>query len=290
MSVNDTRGHFPGSNGIVGTPDEMVGSGLVPDHPHLGVDVVLHLVVIPVEMVGGDIHKYCYLSPEVIHSVELEAAEFNHIVIISALCHCHCETVPHIAGHGYVEPGLLHHVIDQVRGGGLAVASRHAYLDGICVTAGKLDLGNHRDALFTYGHNKWIILVQAGTLDHLAGVHNQLRGVLPLFKSDVVGDQYLTVLVLYRAAVAHENVKSLLLSQHSRSRTALSRTQYYNSFVHSVLSSVLPRLVHSQPYLQCPPAWFVFYLVFSVTTLITASMIATIQKRVTIFGSAYPFF
>ncbi|HMT68171.1 MAG TPA: hypothetical protein PKE28_11290 [Bacteroidales bacterium] len=60
--------------------------------------------------------------------------------------------------------------------------------------------------------------------------------------------------------------------------------------IHSLFSSPAPRLVHSLPYLQCHRAWFSFYLVFSVTTLITASIIATIQKRVTIFGSAYPFF
>ncbi len=268
----------------------MVSSGLVLYHPHFGVDVVLHIMVIPVEMVRGDVHHYGYLSPEVIHSVELEAAEFNHIVIISALCHCHREAVTHIAGHSHIEPGLLHHVVNQVGGCGLAVTSRHAYLDGIGVPPGKLYLGNNRNSLLTDRHNKGVILTETRTLNHLAGIHNKLGGVFPLFKRDIVPDQYLAVFVLYRTAVAHEDVKSLLPGQHSRSRTALSRTQYYNSFFHSVLSSVLPCPLHSPTNLQCHRTRVSFYLVFSVTTLITASMIAMIQKRVTIFGSAYPFF
>jgi hypothetical protein len=105
-----------------------------------------------------------------------------------------------------------------------------------------------------------------------------------------VRDEYLTVFVLCRTAVAHEDVKPLLLSQHGRSRTALSRSKYHNSLFHSlsIFSAALTGAFSVKSSML--RGQLIFYRIFSVTTLSTARMMATIQKRVTIFGSAYPFF
>ena len=56
------------------------------------------------------------------------------------------------------------------------------------------------------------------------------------------------------------------------------------------LCAVLLILLHSLllPVLQSSSSFY--YLILSVTILITANIIATIQNRVTIFGSGYPFF
>ena len=169
-------------------------------------------MVIPVKVIRCDIHQYGYLSLEIEHSVKLEAAQFDHVVIISSLRHRHREAVSHISGHGHIEPGFLHHVIYQVCGGGLAIASCHADLGGIGIATCKLDLRDYRDALFMERNHNGVILLQTRTLYHLIGIHYKLLSVLPLLKGNTVRDKYLTVLILDGPAVGNEDVKSLLLT------------------------------------------------------------------------------
>ena len=49
-------------------------------------------------MVGCYIGDYCYIRPERVHSVELEAADFQHIMVEVILCYLHCKTFTYVAG------------------------------------------------------------------------------------------------------------------------------------------------------------------------------------------------
>ena len=48
-------------------------------------------------MVGSDVHQYGNVGLEVIHVVELEAAELYHIVVVVILCHLQRKALAYIA-------------------------------------------------------------------------------------------------------------------------------------------------------------------------------------------------
>ena len=63
---------FPFDDGIVGPVDEGIFGCLVLDDSHLGVHIVLHLEVVAVQMVGGDVQQDGDVGTEVVHVVQLE--------------------------------------------------------------------------------------------------------------------------------------------------------------------------------------------------------------------------
>ena len=63
---------------------------LVARDTELGVHVVLELVVITVQMVGSDIHQDGYVGSEIVHVIQLERAEFNHIIVVLFVGYLQC--------------------------------------------------------------------------------------------------------------------------------------------------------------------------------------------------------
>ncbi len=66
---------------IIVVVNEKISLGLVLNDPEFGVDVVLELIIIPVEMVRGNIGQNGHIGPEVIHSVQLKTGDLKNIII-----------------------------------------------------------------------------------------------------------------------------------------------------------------------------------------------------------------
>ena len=73
---------FASDDGVVVPENECIVIRLVLQNAKLGVNVFLHIVMVAVEMVWGDVHQHGNVSPEIIHVIELERAELNNIVIV----------------------------------------------------------------------------------------------------------------------------------------------------------------------------------------------------------------
>ena len=109
--------------------------------------VVLHLVVVAVEVVGGDVEQHGYVGFEVIHVVELETAEFHYVDIVRLACYLVCQRISYVAGQPGVDSGVGQYVVCQHGGGGFAVAACDTHHLGVGVSACQFYLADYRYVL-----------------------------------------------------------------------------------------------------------------------------------------------
>ncbi len=65
---------FALDDGVIVPEDEGIVRSLVLDDAEFCIHIVLHLVIVTVQMVGGDVHQYGNVGMELVHVVQLEAA------------------------------------------------------------------------------------------------------------------------------------------------------------------------------------------------------------------------
>ena len=65
-------------------------------------------------MVGGYIHENGYIGPEIIHIVQLKAAQLNHIVVIVMFGHLPCQTAAYIARQTYIHAGHFENMVYEL--------------------------------------------------------------------------------------------------------------------------------------------------------------------------------
>ena len=104
---------FATDDGVVVPVDECVLLGLILQDAHLGVDIVLHLVVVAVEMVGGDVEQHGNIGAEVVHVVELERREFDDVVFMWVFSHLQSQRTSDVSGQSHVVACLAEDVIDE---------------------------------------------------------------------------------------------------------------------------------------------------------------------------------
>ena len=100
-------------DGVVGPVDEGITVGLVLDDTHLGIYIVLHLEVVTVQMVGGDVQQDSDIGPEIIHVVELERTEFDDIVCVRILSHLQSQGVTDVASKSGIIARILEDMVDE---------------------------------------------------------------------------------------------------------------------------------------------------------------------------------
>ena len=127
-------------NLVIRAEDEAVVCLHILGDAELGVDVVLHIVAVAVQMVGGDVQQYGDVGFEVVHSVELEAADLEDIDVVVLGSDLQGVTLADVSAQSGVHPGFLEQVVDKGRGSGLAVAAGDAYFLRIVVPSGEFYL------------------------------------------------------------------------------------------------------------------------------------------------------
>ena len=174
-------------------------------------------------MVGGDVQQDGNVGAEAVHVVELEAGEFQDVVVeLCALGYLEGKTAADVPGQPYVVARALEDVIDERRGGCLAVAARYADHLGLRVARGKLYFGNDGDALGARLGDDGRVLGDSGALDDLPGCEDGAFGVPPFFPADSFGIEHFFVLALYRAAVGDKGVHAFPFGQDGRPRAAFA--------------------------------------------------------------------
>ena len=163
--------------------DERVVFCLVLENAELCVHIVLHLIVVAVKMVGSDVEQHGDVGFEVIHVVELETAQLNHIDIVVGCRHLICEACPHVSSQAHVQAGVLEDVVGKHCGCCLAVTTRDTYHFRIGIASGKFDFRNHRDVFSLYFLDDRRCVGDARTFHHLVGGKDALLGVVALLPS-----------------------------------------------------------------------------------------------------------
>ena len=79
--------HFFHDDRVALPVDEGVIGSLVAGDAHLGVHVVLETEVVAVHVVGRDVHEDSDVCAEVVHVVQLERTEFDHVPLLVVLGH-----------------------------------------------------------------------------------------------------------------------------------------------------------------------------------------------------------
>ena len=88
---------FTVNHRITAPIDKRIFATLVTRNAHLGVDIVLELKVVAVQVVGCDIEQNSNVCTEIVHIIQLERTEFNHIVRMILLRHLQSEGVTDVS-------------------------------------------------------------------------------------------------------------------------------------------------------------------------------------------------
>ena len=188
---------------------------------HLRIHIVLERVVVAVEVVGRDVHQHTHVGTEVVHTIELERAQLQHIPVVLLSCHLIGEALADVAAKGDVETRIAHNLIDERRCGGLAIRACDA--DGACLThilCGKLHLRDNGSALFAQALYNLRLLGYAGRLDNKIGSEDALQSVATLLPLNLPLIENGSVALGHTAGVREEYSMTLLLGQHRRAVAA----------------------------------------------------------------------
>ena len=188
---------------------------------HLRIHIVLERVVVAVEVVGRDVHQHTHVGTEVVHAIELERAQLQHIPVKLLGCHLIGKALADVAAKGNVEARIAHNLVDQRRCGGLAIRACDA--DGACLAhifCGKLHLRDNGGALLAQALYNLCLLGYAGRLDDKIGLKDALHRVTPLLPLNLPLIENGGVALGHTASVREKYPMTLLLGQHRRAVAA----------------------------------------------------------------------
>ena len=213
-------------DGVVAVEDEAVLGTQVPGDAELALHVVLELVVVAVQMVRGDVGDNGDVGPEGIAAVELEAADFQHVVVVLLGCHLKGVALADVAAKAHVEACVLQQVVDERGGGGLAVGTGYADLFGVVVAPCELDFGDHRSALGDEFLNQRSAVGNARALHYLVGREHLALGVAALFVGDVPFAEHCRIFFLDLPVVGQENLKTFHFCEDRCANSAFGSSKY----------------------------------------------------------------
>ena len=213
---------LPLDDGIVGPVDEGILRCLVLDDTHLRIDIILHLEVVTVQMVGCDVQEDGDIGTEVIHIIQLEGAELDDIILMRIFSHLQRQRITDIACETCIVACLLEDMVDQTRGRRLTIRTRDTDHLRIGIPAGKLNLTDDVDSLLFDLHDHRSRIRDARTLDDLVGIQDFFFRMLTLLPLNLVVVEHLLILIGNLRHIRHEHVESFFLREDGSTRTALS--------------------------------------------------------------------
>ncbi len=210
---------------IVVPIDERIFGRLVLQNAKFRVDIVLKFMVVAVEMVGRNVQNDRHIGFEIVHAIELERTEFQHIEIEIALGHLPRKTFAHIARQTHIQPFVFQDEIGEHRGGCFAVRACDTDFFCIGIACGKLDFGDDGRTLLAQGANHRRSFGNARTFHHFVGVKNQRVGVSVLFVRQTTAVEFGLVFGFQCALVRQEHIVALFFCQNGRSNATFAASK-----------------------------------------------------------------
>ncbi len=214
---------------VVRIKNEAVFLAEVAGDAEFGLHVVFHLVVVTVQVVGRNVGDDGDIGPEIIAVVQLEAADFQDIIIEMFRGYLVGVALADVAAQPHVQACVLQQVVDQGSGRGLAVAAGDAdFLRGV-VPARKFDLGNDmRTLLLQLAHHRGRA-GDAGAFYNLVGVEDEFLGMLSLLEGNLPFAQFVRIFRIDGSLIGQEHVEAFHLCEHGGSHAAFRSSQNYDS-------------------------------------------------------------
>ena len=181
-------------------------------------------------MVRGDVEQDGDVGAEVIHIVQLEAAQLDDVVFVRVFCNLQGKAVADVPGQPGIIACIREDMIDEACRGRFPIAARDADHLGIGIPAGEFNLADNVCALFHEFSDHRGFFGNARALDDLVGIEDFLFRMVPLFPFDAMVVEQLLVFVLDGGHIGNEHIESFLLCQYGCTGSALAGTQYYDSF------------------------------------------------------------
>ena len=100
-------------------------------------------------MVRADIGDNCYVGPEIVAAIQLERADFQHVIIVLFGCDLQCVAFAYIAPEAYIQACIPEQIINKACSGGFAVGACYANLLGLVVAGCKFYFGDDTASLFS---------------------------------------------------------------------------------------------------------------------------------------------
>ena len=147
--------HLAVNNRVLRPVDERVFFRLIARNTELGVNVVLELVVVSVQMIRSDIQQDGDVGLKIIHIIQLERRQFNHIVVMVLMRHLQCQRITDITSQTDVQTGLFQDVENQRGSGCLAVRTGDTNHLGVRITCCELNLRDDGSSLRLQFLNQW---------------------------------------------------------------------------------------------------------------------------------------
>ena len=205
------------------------------------------------------------MRPELVHAVELERAQFQHVPVVIARGDRVGEALADVAAQSDPHPGVAHDLVYERRGGSFAVRAGDAdALRPARVAARELYFGDHGNACGAEFSHQRRRFGDAGRLDDLRGVEDALFGMAALLVGHLPLVELGLVAVGDPPRIGEEDVEPFLLGEDRGAVSADAAAQHCYLF-------------HD-------------YRIFNVTRVMAASSSEMIQKRRTILVSNCPFF
>ena len=184
---------------------------LVLDDAELGIDIVLHTVVITIQVIWGYVHQYGDIGTELIHIIQLERTQFDDVVIMLVLGNLQSEAFADISCQSYVQSGTFKNVVDEAGGSRFSIRSGDTDHFGIGISSGKLDLRDDGRTLCLQFQNQWSIVRDAGAFHYFIGIQYQFFGVMTFFPGNTVAVEQFLVSVFDGRHIRYERLETLCL-------------------------------------------------------------------------------
>ena len=217
----------PDGDLVVRAEDKAVVIRHIAGDAELRLDIVLHLVVVPVQMVRRDVGDYGYVGLEVIYVVQLEAAELQYIDVVLFCRYLIGVALSDVAAESYIKAGLHQKVIDQRCGSGLSVASGDAYLLRSVISPCEFDLRDDVDAAVGYLLHHRSLRRYSRALHHLVRIEDEVFRMLSLLVRDLPLVEHSCVFLRYLTHIGEEYIITFNLREHCGTYSALASTKYY---------------------------------------------------------------
>ena len=173
-------------------------------------------------MIRRDIEQDRYVRLEIVHVIQLERTQLNHVVVMILMRHLQCQRVTDVSRQTDVQPCIAQDIIDERSSGCLAVRTGDTDHLRVRVTRSKLNLRDDRSSLCLQFLNQRSCQRNTRRFHHLIRIENQLLAMLSVLPLHTVLIQQRAIRFTDRPAITHEHVKTFLLRQNSSSATTLA--------------------------------------------------------------------
>ena len=224
--------HLAVNDGVFGPVDESILCRLVTRDAELGIHVVLEFIIVAVQVVRRDVQQDGDVGFEVIHVIQLERTEFNHIVVVIFMRHLQRQGITDVSCQTDIESGLSQDIEDEGGRRGFSVRTGNANHLRMCVARSELNLRDDGCLLCHQFLNQRCRRRDTRRFHHLVGIQDQVLRMLSVFPCYAVLIQQCAVWLRDRSAVGNEHIEAFLFRQDSGTTAGFTGSQNNNSLCH----------------------------------------------------------